>query len=293
MHDGHEYRSAFYGDPAGRAALNELVQAVFGLDFGIWNDLGLEFEEYTPFTFFEGDRAVANVSASPMALTLDGHDLTAVQIGTVCTLPDLRRSGRIRDLMDRAHAHWTDRSVFQYLFANETVLEFYQQFGYRPVQQHRFWSPAPAIDGFAAPPRRLRLAEPADLAFLRSLANERAPVSLRCGLRRQAWLWLVHAAVVHPDGLEWIDELEVLVLRQVDERCLRIVDVVGREMPSLSELYQYIGAPDIERIEYRFTPDRLAVPDLVVEPDPDSHLFVRGEAPLPAEPFRFPETGEA
>jgi hypothetical protein len=31
----------------------------------------------------------------------------------------------------------------------------------------------------------------------------------------------------------------------------------------------------------------------VVEPDPDSHLFVRGEAPLPAEPFRFPETGEA
>jgi GNAT superfamily N-acetyltransferase len=290
-----QLHTAFYNDPAGRAALNRLVLEVFGLDFNPWNDLGVDFEEYTPFAFFEGGRAVANVSASPMALTLDGQEATAVQIGTVCTLPELRRRGLVRELIDHAHRYWQDRSAFQYLFANQTVLDFYQQFGYRPVVQHRFYCRAPAFSGRRLPSRRLSLADSTDLAFLRRLADERAPVSLRCGVRRQAGLWLFHAAVAYPDQLLLIEELEVVVICQAKGACLHLIDVMGRDQPALADLYPYIGRPGIERVELHFTPDRMAIPDesLIAEPDPDSHLFIRGEVSLPSEPFRFPATSEA
>jgi hypothetical protein len=161
------------------------------------------------------------------------------------------------------------------------------------VVQHRFHCPAPAVSQLVPPSRRISLANPADLDFLRSLADERTPVSLRCGVRRQAWLWLFHAAVAYPEHLLLVEELNLVVICRVEGSCLHLIDVLGRDMPALADLYPFIGRPGIERIELHFTPERMAVPDLVAEPDPDSHLFVRGEAPLPSKPFRLPVTGEA
>ncbi|MDP8223336.1 MAG: GNAT family N-acetyltransferase [Candidatus Lernaella stagnicola] len=138
------FRWGYYQNPAGRLRLNEFVREVFGLDFAPWNELGYDFAEYTPFSFFADRHVAANVSASPMQLVVNGNERRAVQIGTVATRPDLRRRGLAHSLIDEAHAHWDRRCDLFFLFANESTADFYQQFGYRLVPETRFRTPNPA-----------------------------------------------------------------------------------------------------------------------------------------------------
>ena len=269
------------------------MHRVFRLDFTPWSELGFAFPEYTPFTFFVDGEAVANVSASPMELTLDGRPRTGIQLGTVCCAPEYRGRGLVRELTERAHRHWEGKADFQFLFANESVLEFYPRFGYRAVAQHRFTAAAPTGTEGGGPPRRRRLEEGEDREFLCRLAEERTPVSLRCGVRRHAWLWLWYATLRYPDRLQWIEELGVVVISYRKDEVLHVVDVMGPRMPSFAQLLPHLEAAGSARLEFHFVPDRLVGLDAMATPDPDAHLFVRGDFPTLGEPFRFPETGEA
>lgn len=286
-----ELRCDYFGEPSAREALNVLVQEVFGLDYSPWNRLGV-VGEYTPFTLFDGDRAVANVSASPMHLTVAGRGVEAVQLGTVATLPEHRRSGLIRTLMEVAHRHWDNRSEMSFLFANETVLEFYQQFGYRAVTEHRFSTPAPQYSEPEHPSRLLDLGTPEDFELLRTLAEHRAPVSTIVGIERHTWLLLFHAVVGHPHRLRYLEHLDVVVISEHDSNTCRLIDVIGQRVPTLAELHPYIGRKETKRIEFAFTPDLLQVSHAVAHPAPDSHCFVRGPLAID-EPFCFPATSQA
>lgn len=275
------------------STLDDLVREVFGLDFAPWRALGFDFPEYTPFTREEGGCAVANVSASPMQLTVGGQDVTAVQVGTVCAAPSHRGRGLVRSLMERAHAHHEGRCAFFYLFANASVPAFYQRFGYRPLPQHRFSCPAPPFRATGGRARRLSVVNRDDLLRMRRTADERAPVSLRLGVRAQAWIWLFHARLLHADHLAWLEPLDVIAVSRRDRGTLHLYDLVGPEVPTLAEVYPYLGDPTCREVRFHFTPDRLRVPGLVASPAEDLPVFVRGELPDPGGPFLFPATAEA
>ena len=288
-----QFASAYYNDHERRSQLNRLVLEVFGLDFGPWNELGFLFDEYTPFTFFEGGRAIANVSASPMQMTLGGQDVMAVQVGTVCTLPNRRKEGLIRELMTRARAHWEGRCGLSFLFANDTVVDFYQQFDYRPVDQHRFHCAAPAWRPATGRARRLDISDPGDLERMRRFADRRAPVSRRAGVRAQAWLWLFHAKMLHASHLVFIEPLELIAVTRTEQDTLHIFDLVGREIRSLEEVYPYLGSAAVREVRFHFTPELFGVSKVIATPAVDAHLFVRGALPSMDGPFLFPATAEA
>lgn len=288
-----DFAHAYYHHEPRRMQLNRLVLDVFGLDFAPWNALKPGIRCYTPFTFFHDGRAVANVSASPMELTLAGREVAAVQVGTVCTRPEHRGKGLVRELMTRAHTHWHGRRELSFLFANETVLDFYQQLGYRRVEQHRFHCAAPRWRPASERPRTLDILDAGDRELMRQYADERAPVSDRVGVRAQAWLWLFHARMQYAEHLRYIEPLDLVAVSRQEQSTLHIFDLVGRQIPSLAELYPYLGSEEIREVRFHFTPDKLSVPRLIETVAVDAHLFVRGAwAPLPA-PFGFPVTGEA
>ncbi len=288
-----EFDFGFYSNPVLRARLNRLVLEVFGLDFGPWNELAFEGCQYTPFTFFEAGRAIANVSASPMPLFLGGRQVTAIQVGTVCTLPDRRKGGLVRELMERAHAYWDSRCEFSYLFANESVLDFYQQFGYRPVDQHFFRCIAPPWRAPTVSARSLNIGEPSDFELMIAVARERAPISNRLGVLSQVWLWLFHAAVAHPENLLFIEPLEAIAVSRLEGRTLHVYDLVARESLSFEDVYPFLGSESIEEVRFHFTPDLMDLPGISAIPAQDTHLFVRGNFPEMTHPFLFPSTSEA
>jgi GNAT superfamily N-acetyltransferase len=288
---GLDFRMDYYHEEVAREALNALVREVFGLDFTSWNRLGV-FGEYTPFTLFDGDRAVANVSASPMHLTVAGRRVEAIQIGTVATLAPYRKRGLIRQLINTAHAHLGQVGETSFLFANESVLDFYQQFGYRPITEQRFSMAAPPFTAPAVPGRVLNLQVADDLALFRRLADSRTAVSSVVGIERHTWLLLFLATLPDPQQLRYIEPLDVVVIVAGDRETCHLVDVIGARIPTLAELYPYLGTPETRRIDLGFTPDLMGVPDVVAHDAPDWHLFVRGPWAVEGQ-FRFPETSEA
>lgn len=288
------YRCDYYLEPEGRSALNVFVSNLFGgLDFSPWNDLGYAFPEYKPFSFFHEGKVVANVSASAINLLLDGHKYKAVQIGTVATDPEFRKRGLIRTLIQKAHEYWEpERSLF-FLFANDTVSTFYQQFGYRPFNEYRFTSVAPAYMPPHVPARRLDIDQIEDRELLLRLAEQRTVVSSRVGVYRQSWLLMFHAAVIYRQHLYYLDTFDVAVIAYSAGETLHLIDVIGRQIPLFEEIYPAIGAPQIAKVDFAFTPDLMGIETPIAQIANPSGLFVYGSFPDFPKAFRFPQTAQA
>lgn len=134
---GHRYtlRSDALHDADLRGAFFALAQEVFGLDFRPWHEKGWWGERYQPVCLLEEGRLVANVSINPIPFIQDGQRRLFLQLGTVMTKEDKRGMGLAAALIRHVLALWKDKCDMVYLFANDSVLDFYPRFGFAPANE--------------------------------------------------------------------------------------------------------------------------------------------------------------
>ena len=125
-----------------RAAFNNLVEKVFGFSFEEWYRAGYWNEKYIPYTLFDGERAVANVSVNIMDFNTFGEQQRYIQIGTVMTDEDYRNKNLSRFLMEKVLDEWSEKCNFIYLFANNSTLGLYPKFGFSSVREYEYFKPA-------------------------------------------------------------------------------------------------------------------------------------------------------
>ena len=148
---GREVRT----NPAARTAFFALAQQVFDLSFQNWYEQGWWGERYIPYTFFEGGRAVANASVNLIDTMDDGRPKRYIQIGTVMTHPDFRGLGLSRRLITTLLTDWMERCDGIYLYANDTVLDFYPKFGFIQAEEPAFQSTSSCLGGITTGGTRL------------------------------------------------------------------------------------------------------------------------------------------
>lgn len=118
VHDVPELRDSF----------NALTRKVFGFDFAAWDAEGLWTERYCPHALVLDGRVVANVSVNRLRFQTFGREIALCQLGTVMTDPDFRGRGLAGRLMREVLSRLPEDV---YLFANDSVLDFYPRFGFR------------------------------------------------------------------------------------------------------------------------------------------------------------------
>lgn len=294
MVDKLEFHFGYYNEPEYRVKLNDFVSRIFnGFSFDPWNALGLNFKEYTPFSLIKDGKVVANVSASPMHLIVDGQRVDSIQIGTVGTLPEFRNRGLIRSLMKKVDAHWEGHRTFDFLFANQLTAEFYKQFGFLPVPEYNCYVKAPDFNPSDFKPRKLNLTQKNDRSLLFNVAQGRYPVSQRLGVVDHTWLLLFHAATDYRENMVHIKHLDAVVISKIEKQTLHIIDVIGEKVPTFKEIFPVIGVNDLTEVAFHFTPDLMDVGDVISDIDTESLLFVRGKFPNDLSTFRFPHTCKA
>lgn len=119
-----------------RNSFIELAEAVFGLSFQSWYENGFWTDRYIPYALTDGDRVAANASVNIIDTVWQGEKKRYIQIGTVMTHPDYRGQGLMREIMESILADWKERCDGIYLYANDSVVDFYPKFGFEKAQEY-------------------------------------------------------------------------------------------------------------------------------------------------------------
>lgn len=275
----------YFGDERLRAGLNALTREVYGFDFDAWVRGGFADGTYVPFTFFEGDEAVANVSANELTFEMDERPLRLVQIGTVMTAPGARGRGLSRALMEAALEHYAGRCDGVYLFANDSVLDFYPKFGFERAREtvHSF-----VVDRRTGGARKLSMDDPAQVQRV-AWAMRTGGKQARLSLSRPAALGMFYAAGFMRECVYELGSGQIAVA-DLAEDALEFSALYGEGL-SVREAAACLARADGERVRLGFTPE--AEEGMAQRPlrEEDTTLFVRGFH-LP-QGVRFPALSRA
>ena len=138
MRDGYVLRKGYQEDERARNSFNRLAGQIFGLDFENWYQNGYWKNNYIPYSILKEDEVLANVSVSPMVFRENGVQRHYIQLGTVMTSKACRNQGLIRQLMEEIQRDYEGKTEGWFLFANESVLDFYPKFGFRRSDEFEY-----------------------------------------------------------------------------------------------------------------------------------------------------------
>lgn len=280
--DNRDFREKFY----------QFTLTVFpGLDFKKWYEKGYWSDHYVPYSIIDENRIVSNVSISRMDLIIDGEKFRGIQMGTVGTIAGYRNRGLSRYLMDYVIDKYDPISDVMFLFANETVLDFYPKFGFNHHQEIIFKSSKIPDSNYSA--IKLNLNEKSDSDIATKLLNKRRELTQLFGATEYDYITQWHLINVFPDNLIYLNEEEVIIICSERGKQLHLWDVIFIKPIDLASIIpKIIKNKDLQSILYYFPPDQLSFDYDKVVPDFDSHLFFRGKFNLEGRDFKFPITAQ-
>jgi GNAT superfamily N-acetyltransferase len=273
--DGLKLVKNYRDDKQLRNSFNQLAMDTFGIEFETWYRHGYWTEKYQPYSFIDHGRVAANVSVNLMDLVINGVKSKAIQIGTVMTHPDYRNKGLSRKLMEIVLEDFKEADVF-YLFANQSVLEYYPKFDFYSMEEVQF---SMEFDGALVAAhsniRKLDGRQKEDLAFIYSLAANRMPVSKVFATAGTEELLMFYCSMVFSHALYYLEKEKALVIFEKDEDTLHLYDIVSQEDIDILTIIRRIAASSTKKVVFHFHPDDRKLP-LVKEPyRSDTVLFIK------------------
>lgn len=121
-----------------RHSFNELAEKTFGLNFEDWYQNGFWGDNYNPYSIVIDGKVAANVSVNKTNMLFGGTVKHLLQLGTVMTDEAYRNQGLIRKIMERIEYDYGGKADGYYLFANDSVLDFYPKFGFRKATEYEY-----------------------------------------------------------------------------------------------------------------------------------------------------------
>ena len=274
---------------ARRESFMALAERVFGLSFREWYAGGWWSERYRPYVLAHGDRVLACIAVNVMDTAWRGKDRRYIQLGTVMTDPACRGQGLSRRLMEAVLADWEDACDGIYLFANETVLEFYPRFGFERAAEYEWTLP---VRQEAGPCRRLDMDSAADRERLRRAYDRGSPYAA-LPARNNFGLLMFYAGSVYKEAVYYMEDWDMAAVAARNEGRLICLDVFGGGQVPLAAVLARL-ARGKEDVTLGFAPPNGT--GAAVRPlGGDDALFVlRGkENPLREGRLRFPALSHA
>ncbi len=272
-HNGHQYHLAvgFRDDETLRSAFNCLTRRVYGFDFEDWYLFGGWSEKYIPYALLQDNEMVSNVSVSIIDFLVDGEQRRFIQIGTVMTTPEKRHQGLNKLLLERVLQDWRGKHDLIYLFANNTVLDFYPKFGFQRIEQ---WQSSKQIITTDSDYRVTKL----DMSLhehklrLQNCINLSRPIA-QLSMLQNSSLVMFYYTVFIAQNVYLIDELNALVIAEFEGEMMYLQDVYSQHDVALDDVIAALATDTTNRVVLGFTP--LDNSDYEVDITiPDDILFV-------------------
>lgn len=275
-----------------RTKFYQFVDQVFpGFNFKSWYECGYWTDKYIPHSIAINGKIVSNVSISEMEICLEGKSFQGIQFGTVGTIPEFRGKGLSKYLMEYVLEKYEKTSDFFFLYANETVLEFYPKFDFERFNESIFVLESEIPDSeYEA--RKLDIKDKNDFNLIAKLLEKRKPLTNIFGAMDYQFITMWHILNVFSENIFYLEE-DILFIVTKEKGQLNIWDIIFYEPFNINLLLTKIIPKDNSSvIIFHFPPDQLKFSFDNIKVDENSMFFVKGNFPLQTKHFKFPTTAQ-
>lgn len=287
---GKEYKfiSGYGNDNELRSSFNNLTEKVFGFNFEKWYQDGYWKNQYIPYSLMDGDKIISNVSVNIMDLNVFGEEKRYIQLGTVMTDQDYRNQGLLRVLIERAIEDYRDKCNLIYLFANDSVLDFYPKFGFKELKQYQCIKNTKAAhkEGIV---KKLNMCDESSRNLVIDKVLNAVPVS-KVSMRKNAELIMFYCTLIMENNVYYLEKLDTVVIAKFTEDTLEVLDIFQLENIPLDKILNPLINERIKKISLFFTPSDTSSYETILLKGEDT-LFAMGKdlKLLESNQFMFPE----
>lgn len=270
-----------------RTAFNKLAITTFDLSFEDWYQNGYWSETNIPYTLFDGDKAISNASVNIMEILYHNRKYKYIQIGTVMTDSLYRNKGLSRFLIQQIIMDWEDNCDCIFLFANETVLDFYPKLGFEKATQYQY---SLTIKESLANAQKLNMDNPQDIAMLKKYYLKSNPFS---GLQavNNFGLLMFHCSSFIKDSVYYLPQHDTVAIISQNENTLLCFDIYCDPDKNLNDIISSLAIPNTDSVILKFTPkDSINYKVSPIENDDDTLFVLKNKQNIfISEQLFFPE----
>lgn len=264
-----------------RKSFNELAEKTFGLSFEDWYQNGFWREHYIPYSMTEDGKVLANVSVNRMDMNWNGKKYSLIQLGTVMTAEEHRNRGLIRRLMEEIEKDYEGQWDGMYLFANDSVLDFYPRFGFRPEREFQYYKEVRHSADTQDQQKRDAWAKQIPMKTKEQWASlETAIKNSRPHSAFEMWenrgLYLFYVSKFMQENVYYIEKLDTYVIGELEEGDLFLHDYFSEREITLEQVAEAFG-DSVKKVTLGFTPLDPTGFERQVLREEDTTLFVKGE----------------
>ena len=269
------YRNGYY----------QLASDTFGLSFEGWYNSGHFDGSHMPYTIFDGDKAVANISINYMDVVFEGKTRKYVQIGTVMTDKTYRGKGLQKYIFNQIMEDINGSFDALFLYANKTVLEFYPKLGFEKSNEYTF---SKTVCGKSGNIHQLDMTNPEDVAMVKkyySLGNPFSAVEVVNGFA----LEMFYLGGPYRNCVYYLQDADAVVVAEKDEKSITVLDVFCTSDKDMDEILSCFCDGETV-INLGFTPKSTDGWNIELLNDEDTTLFVHkdGENIFESRQLLFP-----
>ncbi len=270
-----------------RKSFNALTEKIFGFNFEQWYQNGYMKNQYIPYSLMNGEKVISNVSVNLMDMNVFGKSKRLIQLGTVMTDEAYRNQGLNKVILDKVITDWHDKCDYIYLFANDSVLNFYPKFGFRKVDQYQCNKIiSQKVNGTYI--KKLDMSDSGDRELVYNKAYVSTPIA-KISMIGNAELIMFYCITFMKDNIYYIQEYDTIVIANYQQDILEVFGVFCTEEVSLDSILDYLAKEDTKRVKLFFTPKE--IDSYITTPlEGEDTLFILGEDTmlLSNEKFMFP-----
>lgn len=255
-----------------RDSFNDLAQKTFGLSFEDWYQNGYWKDKYIPYSVIEEGKIIANVSVNLMNMLWNGSIVHFIQLGTVMTDEAYRNQGMIRKIMEQIETDYAEADGI-YLFANDSVLDFYPKFGYRKVPEYQYATTTLNITG-GARVKPLSMKNQQEWNVLEKAIRENQ-FHGQFDMAENMELFMFYVTKFMQESVYYDELLNAYSIAEVEQDEVLIHAVFSEQQVDLNDVISAFGNP-IKKVTLGFTPKETAGYVWEEVQEEDTTLFVKG-----------------
>lgn len=260
-----------------RKKFNQLTNEVWGFDFENYYKSGYWDDNCIIYSLFIDDQIVSHTTVSTFENIVKNESIVLAQLGTVMTRPDYQKQGLSRYLMERILQDYKEKVSGMFLFANDSVLDFYPKFNFSAVQE--FQASAPIVFRESSHHvTKLNLDDSNQQKLLEMYVKNSIPTSSfdTKNLGLTFFYCYAYPDFGFKDSIYYIESLNTIAIVQKEENTMTILQLFQMKEENIEDVILALATPEVDTVLFGFSPLN-ADYNFTIHKEEDLTLFVSPE----------------